>query len=82
MRVHTSENGLNETATPSSGASGGAPFAIRTGFEKSLPKIIEKVPNPALKSGFPHRLQETKQQIPRLDQGGLARGLKATHNEG
>ncbi len=35
---------------------------------KALPTMIEKATNPALKSGFTSHLQETKQQIVRLEQ--------------
>jgi ferritin-like metal-binding protein YciE len=35
---------------------------------KALPTMIEKAQNPALKSGFTQHLQETKQQIVRLEQ--------------
>lgn len=35
---------------------------------KALPTMIEEAQNPALKSGFTQHLQETKQQIVRLEQ--------------
>ena len=35
---------------------------------KALPTMIEKAQNPALKSGFTNHLQETKQQVVRLEQ--------------
>lgn len=43
---------------------------------KALPKMIDKAQNPALKQGFTSHLQETKEQIARLDQIFGKLGLK------
>ena len=43
---------------------------------KALPKMIDKAQNPALKQGFTSHLQETKEQIARLDQIFDKLGLK------
>ncbi len=44
---------------------------------KNLPKMIEKASNPQLKQGFETHLQETKQQIGRLEEVFRMHGVEA-----